>query len=166
MKSNAMPVAALWGGATIGVLSALPLINVANCCCIWVISGGVVAAYVLQANKPQGEAITAGDGALAGLLAGIIGAVIFAVVSLPINLLLGPMQQRFLQQFVESSQDVPEQMRGLLASMDGATGTVVKAVFGFMFMLIAGAIFSTLGGLLGAVIFKRKAPPAEKPLSD
>ena len=57
-----------------GVLSALPLINAGNvCCCLWVVSGGVVAAYVLQQN--QTAPITPGDGALVGLLAGLIGAV-------------------------------------------------------------------------------------------
>ncbi len=160
MKPNATLVAALWGGATMGVLSALPFINVANCCCIWVISGGMVAAYVLQAGAPPGVAITSGDGALSGLLAGVFGAFIFAVVSLPLNMLLGPIQQRFVQQVVESSQDVPQEMRSLLANMGGTTGTVLKAVFGFLFMLVAGAIFSTLGGLLGAVLFKRKVAPA------
>ena len=32
---------ALYGGLFIGVLSALPLINIGNCCCLWVIGGGV-----------------------------------------------------------------------------------------------------------------------------
>ena len=32
-------------------------------------------------------------------------------------------------------------------------------IVGFMFMLVAGAIFSTLGGLLGALVFKKSAPP-------
>ena len=48
---------ALIGGVVMGVLSALPLVNVFNvCCCGWVICGGVVAAYLLQQNSA--EAIT------------------------------------------------------------------------------------------------------------
>jgi hypothetical protein len=35
----------------------------------------------------------------------------------------------------------------------------LRIVFGFLFMLVLGAIFSTLGGLLGAVIFGKKTPP-------
>ncbi len=159
MKPNSMVVAALWGGATMGVLSALPFINVANCCCVWVITGGVVGAYMLQSSAPPGVAITAGDGALTGLLAGMIGALIYSILSIPINFLLGPIQQRMLQQFVSSSRDLPEEMRGLLSSMEGTTGTLIKAVLGFLFMLIAGAIFSTLGGLLGYAIFRRKPAP-------
>ena len=35
---------ALLGGVVIGVLSALPVINVANCCCAWILFGGALAA--------------------------------------------------------------------------------------------------------------------------
>ena len=31
---------ALYGGLFIGVLSALPIINIGNCCCLWVTAGG------------------------------------------------------------------------------------------------------------------------------
>ncbi len=56
-----------------GVLSALPIISAGNlCCCLWVVSGGAVAAYILQQNQPT--PLTPGDGAVIGLLAGIVGA--------------------------------------------------------------------------------------------
>ena len=43
----------LVGGLVMGVLSALPIISAGNlCCCLWIISGGLVAAYVLQQNQP------------------------------------------------------------------------------------------------------------------
>jgi hypothetical protein len=35
-----------------------------------------------------------------------------------------------------------------------------QLILGFVFMLVAGAIFSTLGGLLGAVIVRKPMPPA------
>ena len=62
---------ALFGGLFIGVLSALPIINIGNCCCLWVIGGGVLATYLMQQNHPY--PISAADGALVGLLAGLIG---------------------------------------------------------------------------------------------
>ena len=66
---------ALIGGVVMGVLSALPIITAGNvCCCLWVVSGGVVAAYLLQQN--QTTPITPGDGALVGLLAGLVGALV------------------------------------------------------------------------------------------
>src|SRR5438477_7737459 len=80
---------ALIGGAVMGALSALPIIAAGNCCCLWLVSGGAVAAYVLQQN--QETSITPGDGALAGLLAGLVGAVVYLVLSVPITLLMAPM---------------------------------------------------------------------------
>ena len=51
---------ALLGGLVLGVLSGLPLVNMGNaCCCLWVIAGGVIAAYLLQ--QRQSVPITSGD---------------------------------------------------------------------------------------------------------
>ena len=36
----------------------------------------------------------------------------------------------------------------------------VRYVLGFVFQLFAGLIFSSLGGLLGAIFFRRDVPPA------
>ena len=60
---------ALLGGLFIGVLSALPIINIGNCCCLWVLGGGALAAYLMQQNHPY--PITVADGALVGLMAGV-----------------------------------------------------------------------------------------------
>ncbi|MCX6537613.1 MAG: hypothetical protein NT151_01565 [Acidobacteria bacterium] len=156
MKGNAMLMPAVWGGLLIGVLSALPFVNLANlCCCLWVVAGGMVAAYVLQSNTPQ--AITTGDGALVGLLAGIIGAVVHTVVSLPINLLMGGVTQRLMQQIVNTTQDMPDNVRQMMESMSNSTAfSIAGVVVGFIFWLFCGAIFAALGGLLGAVFFKKK----------
>ena len=74
---------ALLGGLAIGVLSALPVINLANCCCAWILFGGALAAYLTQQNHP--EPIGAGDGAAAGLMAGAVGAFVWAAISLTIH---------------------------------------------------------------------------------
>jgi len=51
------------GGLVMGVLSALPLVSAGNiCCCLWVVTGGLVAAYLLQQN--QAMPISPADGAL------------------------------------------------------------------------------------------------------
>jgi len=82
---------ALYGGVFIGVLSALPLVNLGNCvCCLWVVAGGALALYLMQQNHPY--PVTAADGALVGLLAGVIGGVLGALLSIPIQMALGPVQ--------------------------------------------------------------------------
>ena len=39
-------------------------------------------------------------------------------------------------------------------------GGAFKLVVGFFFMLVVGSMLSTLGGVLGALIFKKPLPPA------
>jgi hypothetical protein len=151
------------GGLVMGVLSALPLVNVGNaCCCLWVISGGVVAAYVFQQN--QQTPMTPGDGALVGLFAGLIGAVVQVVVSLPLDLLVGPMYRELAQRAVEMAGSMPPEMRDLLDRISRRgpptlAFLVVSQVVSAMVWGFLGAIFSTIGGLLGAVMFKKNLPP-------
>jgi hypothetical protein len=144
----------LIGGAVAGVLSALPIISAGNhCCCLWVVSGGVVAAYILQQNQQM--AIAPGDGALAGLFAGLAGAAIYLVLSIPITILMAPMERAMMERFIESGR-MPPEFREFVGAY---TGGAFKIALGFVFMLMAGAVFSTLGGLLGAAIFKKSLPP-------
>ena len=81
---------ALLGGVAIGVLSALPVINLANCCCAWILFGGALAAFLMQQNHP--EPIQIGDGAIVGLLAGMIGAFVWLLVSIPLSIMMAPIQ--------------------------------------------------------------------------
>ena len=56
-----------------GVLSALPIVAGGNvCCCMWIISGGFLAAYLDSQNTSR--SLTVGRGALVGFLAGVAGA--------------------------------------------------------------------------------------------
>ncbi len=141
-----------------GVLSALPLVAAGNlCCCLWVVSGGLVAAYVLQQNQP--EPIRAGDGALAGLLAGLTGAAIYAALSIPINLLMAPFERALIQRLAETAGTMPPGFRDYMGG-GGAIGRGIGMILGIVAMFFAGAIFSTLGGLLGAALFARRPVPA------
>jgi hypothetical protein len=137
-----------------GVLSALPLINLGNlCCCLWVVSGGVVAAYLLQQNQPA--PITAADGALVGLLAGITGAVIHLIVSIPVSIMMAPLLRGAIERVLENAQNVPAELREFAGNIGGG----IELLVGLMFMLCIGSIFSTLGGLLGVAIFRKQPPP-------
>jgi uncharacterized protein DUF5518 len=154
---------ALIGGLVMGVLSALPLIQAGNaCCCLWVVSGGLVAAYLLQQN--QSLPITPGDGALVGLLAGIAGAFIAFVLSIPIGLLMEPVQRAMVQRMLEMGGTMPPAFRQFLETYGeqrsglGMLGRMIASIIGLFFMLIVGSVFSTLGGLLGAAIFKKSVP--------
>ena len=150
---------ALYGGAFIGVLSALPFVSAGNlCCCLWVVSGGAIAAYLMQQNHP--DPITIGDGAVGGFMSGIIGAVVYLVVSLPFSLILGPMQRRMVDAMMRQNQEIPEEMQQLITQMSGgAAGLVI----GFLLLLVAGMVFATIGGVIGAAVFKKSGPPTTPP---
>ena len=146
-----------------GVLSALPIVSAGNlCCCLWVVSGGLVAAYVFQQSHP--EQISAGDGALVGLLAGIFGALIHTAVSIPIDIVVGPMQRAMMQRVLDMAGNMPPDMRDMFSRFSGdrqmaGAFFLVAHIIGFVFWTCVGAVFSTLGGLLGSAIFKKQTPP-------
>ena len=148
-----------------GVLSALPIIAAGNiCCCMWIIAGGVIAAYLLQQNHPV--SITPADGALVGLLAGLIGALVQVVVSIPIGLMVAPMERAMLQRFLDMAGNMPPDMRDMLERFsrgDNAPAAgvffIISRIIALMFWLFVGAIFSTIGGLIGSLIFKKQTPP-------
>jgi len=162
MNGNAMLKPALMGGLVMGVLSALPGVSLGNCCCCaWLVTGGLVAAYLLQSNTPQPIAL--GDGALVGLLAGLFGAVVNMIVSVPMNILTGPFQQRLFQRIAESQPDLPDNVRQMVDNMGMGAMSIAGTIMAFFMMLVLGAVFSSLGGLLGAFFFKKKALPAPPP---
>jgi hypothetical protein len=153
---------ALIGGLVLGVLSALPIVYFGNCCCLWILSGGAVAAYVLQSN--ESAPITPGDGALAGLLAGMAGAFIHFLVSIPIDVVIGPWERKFGQQLLEMTSNPQMQdmlTRSVEQSAQGGFAFIVAYRVGvLLLMLVVGGAFSTVGGVLGAVIFKKPQAPA------
>jgi hypothetical protein len=148
----------LIGGTVMGVLSALPLINAGNiCCCLWVVCGGAVAAYMLQQDQPT--PITPGDGALVGLLAGLFGTLVTVVLSIPFNLMMMPMQQQFLERMRRDGQMPP----GFEEFATSFTFGIIGTLFFGLLMLMASVVFATLGGLLGAAIFKKPVQPGPAP---
>ena len=151
--------AVLIGGAFTGVLSALPIVSLANCCCLWLVGGGVVAAYLLQQSQPR--PLEVGDGAVVGCLAGVFGAFVHTLVSIPVQLATRPIQEQ-MAEMLRGNAEMPPEVAEMLDQL-GAAGAVA-IVFGFFFMLLLGAVFSTLGGVLGAVVFRRdRAMPADGP---
>jgi hypothetical protein len=148
---------ALFGALLLGLLSALPLINMGDVCCyLWVVAGRATAAYLLQAN--QAAPITPGDGAVVGLLAGLIGAVVQLFVSIPVGLVMGPVQGRIAERILQNAGDMPENMRPMMDALRQGGFSVIGAILGFIVFLCLAVVFSTLGGLIGAAIFRKKLP--------
>jgi hypothetical protein len=150
---------ALWAGVFIGVLSALPLVNLGNCCCcLWVLAGGALAAYLRQQGLPY--QIAAAEGALVGLMAGVVGAIINTVLSIPLQMAVGPFQQQLMERIMSQNPDMPPELRDAFGRATMQSGAWV---IGLLVTLIIYPVFALLGGLLGAAIFKKNLPPPPPP---
>jgi hypothetical protein len=71
---------------------------------------------------------------------------------------MATLQRRLADDFARNARDLPPEVRTMLESF-GANPTI-GVVFGFIVMLFCGAIFATLGGVLGAAFFRNDVPPA------
>jgi hypothetical protein len=146
---------ALYGGLLLGVLSGLPFIGFGNCCCcLWVIAGGAAAAYLLQANQPV--PITPGDGATVGLMAGVIGFVVWQVLSLVTMPLTRGVQGRMFSYILRNAQDLPPDVAQAIERANTGGVSLVGLVMTAFLVLIVSMVFSTIGGLIGAALFKKK----------
>ena len=150
---------ALLAGAFIGVLSALPVISLGNCCCcLWIVSGGMLAAYLDQAPDRAGNL---SRGALDGLLAGIVGAFVFLIVSSVIATMMAPLQERVFDRLLGGGYDMPPEVRGWFEMARDREAGFLGQLALFIFHVVAGVVFGSLGGLLGALFFWRnEVPPA------
>ena len=154
---------ALYGGLLIGVLSALPIVNIGNCCCcLWVVAGGMLAVYLRQQNSPF--AVASAEGALVGLLAGLFGGMIGVLLSIPIEMAMGPFQRQILDWVVAQNPDIPSDTREMLERAGTGGGGPAAVAFKFLISTVIGAVFGMLGGLLGVAVFKKNAPPPPPPL--
>ena len=135
------------GGVFIGVLSALPIVNVANyCCCLWILGGGILSAHLLQQNEP-GSA-RAARAAIAGLMAGVVGAFTWLILTIAFDALLAPLQERLVDVVIANARDMPPDVRAMFDSLRNGAGPV-RFLVGFVFQLFAGMTFSTIGALIG-----------------
>lgn len=149
--------AALLGGLFTGILSALPIVSMGNCCCLWILGGGALASYL--DHQSLGRPTTTGRGALVGLAAGGVSAFVWLMASLMLDPLIGPMQQRVIEEFLRIASDVPPEVRESLESM-GQGRSAFGYLGGFVFMLFIGGVFSAIGGALAAAFFRNDVPPA------
>jgi hypothetical protein len=140
------------------VLSALPFISVGNCCCLWIIGGGFLTAYLDSQNSRRTLPIA--RGALDGFLAGVLGAFVWLVAAIVLDALIGPMQRRFAEEVARQSQTMPPEMRAWFETLSSRTTSPFRWALGFFLQLFIGMVFAPIGGMLGAAFFKKDVPPA------
>jgi CDP-diglyceride synthetase len=143
---------ALIGGVLLGLLSAIPVVNLVNvCCCLWALIGGLLASYLYIKNSPVPA--SAGDGAILGALAGLVGAVIVVVIGIPISIIAGGITRELLIRLIENVN--PGQAEAIRIQME-ASSTIPGAIVNGIILAVLLVIFSTIGGLLGVPIFEKR----------
>jgi len=123
--------------------------------------GGGVAAYLMQQNHP--EPIAIGDGAIVGLLAGLVGGCVWLIASVPIGFAMAPFQSEMAGEVLRNSRDLPPELRRLIEEMSGGPTIGIGLLIGFFVMLIISTLFGMLGGLFGALMFRKNPPPVMPP---
>jgi hypothetical protein len=145
---------ALLGGLFIGVLSALPGVNIANCCCLWVLAGGALVVYLQQQRMP--EPVETADAVIGGLLAGALGAIIYTILTVIIVSAGGAMWMDQIRGALDANPEIPAETRDMLLRLfEGRNFLVI----GLVINLPLYAVFSMVGSLIGLAIFRKKTPP-------
>ena len=148
-----MRPSALFGGLLLGVLSALPFVNTANCCCLWLLSGGVLAVWIEEQDSPDDVGLAAG--ARCGFRAGVVGAFVWLVVAPLTDALVGPAMQQLVDVVAGGAADMPAEARRWLDGLRDQPTGVLKFLPGFLFQLLIAPAFASAGGMLGAAVLKR-----------
>lgn len=146
---------ALIGGALIGIISAIPIINWINCfCCAGVIIGGILAVHLYNKNL-AGLELTSSDGVTIGLMAGASGALISTVLT---SMITGGVKRQ-IDRILEYSAEMPPEVEDALIRIQEMGGEMFFVIVGLIFSLVIFSIFGIIGGLIAVSIFKKRQLP-------
>jgi phage-related minor tail protein len=159
--------AALLGGLAIGLVSAIPGLNLINCCCCaGILLGGMLTVYLYRRDIVEDmPPLEASDAAILGVMAGVVGA--FAAVLFDLLLLAtaGPVASEFVRSLIErllenleASGSIPpeaaDQVRDQIEEALAQSTSVRGVLSNLFFSLVLYPIFSILGALLGYAIVR------------
>lgn len=148
---------ALIGGAIVGLLSVMPLLQTLSAClCLWAWVGGGVAAKILISNSPQ--PITSREGAKVGLLAGLFGALIYFVIETPLAIWQ-------MQAMMDTAAKLVKEPQAVELYQKIGQNPSLRVIFALLFTVIGSLFtigFTVLGGMVGVKLFEKRrnqAPP-------
>jgi len=157
---------ALISGVAFGVAGAIPYVSAINCfCCALVIASGLVASFLLSKDsRAAGFAFLPGNGATVGLVAGLICGAITGVLSAVISRSSGMDDwQEAIDQMQAAGAEIPPETMDQITTFLETSGPIVISLGLIFLCLLCGAIFGTIGGLIGGSVFKvEPQPPAQE----
>jgi len=149
---------AIAGGLLLGLLSSLPIIDLANFIFgLWILAGGALTTHLLLKQRPSG--ISYGDGAFGGVLSGFFGAVVATIMLIPSKLYFVADWEIVRQQAELQMSKTPEAagpmldlfLRAMSPEVSFATEMFWFFLYGFFFSL-----FAMLGGILMVWLSNRR----------
>jgi len=163
---------AVYGGVIMGLLSAIPFVNLINClCCAGVIIGGICGVYFYKNNfTPDTPPFSSGDCLAVGAMAGVVGAFVATVLSLFFDMMFGDVMQEFVRNAIANSNiELPEEFADRIDEAFGAETSAFMVLSNLALSLFIDPLFGLLGGLIGYGVFKPKQgqqspPPPPMPL--
>ncbi len=155
-------IPALAGGAFIAFFSRTPLLNLGNClCCLWVVLGGFLAAWMFRRSLPPGGNLTSSEGALTGFLAGAFGALFGGFLQYFFALIGLDFSTHMLDELLNNMKDMPEELTDSMEMIRSAGEfSPFMVVLGLISSFIINSIFATSGGLIAASILKKQPAPS------
>ncbi len=156
--------AGIKGGLLMGLLSAIPYVNLPNCCCIWVMLGSALASYLYI--RKSGTPVLMAEGLQVGGVAGITGGLFNFLIGLPLNILAGNTGVRLMFKMIRplAPEQADRDLRQLeLLSSAPFMQQYVKALPGALIGLVMFVLLAALGGLLGVVAFEKRKSADEGP---
>lgn len=149
---------AIIGGVVLGLLSAIPFVNILNvCCCAWAIIGGIIAAYLYI--KKSATPVRIGDGAVLGAISGVIGSIIYCIVGIPLSLVMGDTLNAMVVKLLTNINPAQaEEMRRQLelAQNMPLAARLPSLLFGALISFVLLTLFSVIGGLIGTALFEKR----------
>jgi hypothetical protein len=146
---------AVTGGLFLGVLSALPLINVLNIvCCLWAQAGGGLGTWLL--NKQRPGSLKYGDGAFVGVMSGLVGAFVATTVTIPIELVMLTPEAAAQIQSGMSKYPMSPAVREMFNQFITPGFNPYRTLFWLIYFMVLLGLFSMIGGILTVAIMNRK----------
>lgn len=149
-------MASLYGGIIMGVISAVPGLNLINClCCAGVMLGGAAAVFFYKKElMPDMKPLESVDGMKLGALAGVFGGVIGSILTIIVFKTVGNVGGEMMLGLMEGLRDTmpPDAWEQMEAGIRSDEIPVLNLAIGFVFDILFGLI----GGLIGYQIFKPK----------
>ena len=160
----------LVSGVACGALASLPYVKVFNACtcCSLVVLCGLSATYLYsRACRRDGIAFRPATGAWVGLVAGAFYGLTTGLLEPFLTAAWGePGLRSLLERIGESPSTPPETnevIDDLLERMATRTLTLGSTILGIFSSILVGAVFSSLGGLIGGAWFQVPPGPSATP---